>query len=192
MYEIDIPFNLLQASKRHSQCHWISGELPLHSAVVFKDHWSWSIQFIWWLKHASKWQIFKNIEHFNCGLDFNLTNLLIVRVLSYSPMLWRWGFSNDCLTTLMLKVSPNMLLENIKFKQPWTFLEAVLFTLLLCCVLPFYRSELYCSSQNWRQDPFQKWKLYWQTPACLISISGLIRILMRVIRLTNVKPCRCY
>ena len=26
--KIDIPFNRLQASKHHNQCHWISGELP--------------------------------------------------------------------------------------------------------------------------------------------------------------------
>ena len=45
------------------------------------------------------------------------------------------------------------------------------------------------SSQNWRQDLFQMWKLYprtW-TPSWLLSISGVIRILMRVIRLTNGK-----
>ena len=50
------------------------------------------------------------------------------------------------------------------------------------------------SSQNWRQDLFQMWKLYRRrrTPSWLLSISGVIRILMRVIRLTNGKPCRCY
>ena len=50
------------------------------------------------------------------------------------------------------------------------------------------------SSQNWRQDLFQMWKLYrrMRTPSWLLSISGVIRILMRVIRLTNGKPCRCY
>ena len=50
------------------------------------------------------------------------------------------------------------------------------------------------SSQNWEQDLFQKWKLYRRTPtpSWLLSISGVIQILMRVIRLTNGKPCRCY
>ena len=50
------------------------------------------------------------------------------------------------------------------------------------------------SSQNLRQDLFQKWKLYrrTRTPSWSLSISGVIRILIRVIRLANGKPCRCY
>ena len=50
------------------------------------------------------------------------------------------------------------------------------------------------SSQNWRQDLFQKWKLYRRTqrPSWLLSISRVIRILMKVIRLTNGKLFRCY
>ena len=49
-------------------------------------------------------------------------------------------------------------------------------------------------SQNWRQNMFQKWKLYrrTRTPSWLLSISGVIRILMWVIRPTNGNPCRCY
>ena len=109
----------------------------------------------------------------------------------------RWGFFIDCLMTLiilMLKVPPNMLPENIEFKPPWSFLEAVLFLLLLCCVFLFHWSELYHSSEKWRQDLFQKWKLYWpmQMPSWLLSIIGLIRIIIRVIRLASGKSCRCY
>ena len=68
--------------------------------------------------------------------------------------------------------------------------------IVLCLPLPSVRhwSFISKSSENWRQDLFQKWKLYRRTwtPSCLLSISGVIRILMRVIRLTNGKPCRCY
>ena len=113
----------------------------------------------------------------------------------YPPMLFlrRWKIFIDCLTTL--KVPPNMLPEKIEFKPPWKFLVAVLFTLWLCCVFQFHWSELYRSSQNWRQDLFQKWKLYnrqMRTSSWLLSTSGVIQILMRVIRLTNGKPCRYY
>ena len=132
------------------------------------------------------------VKHFNCSLDFNLT--FIDWQSCCPPMLFwrRCKFFIDYLTTSKLKVPSNMVLENIEFKPPWTFLEAVLFTLWLCCVFPFHRSELHPSSQNSRQDLFQKWKLYQQmgSPSWLLLISGLI--LMRVIRLSNGKPCRCY
>ena len=59
---------------------------------------------------------FKNIKHFNCSLDFNLTHLLTVGVmLSSNAFLEEVKiFFIDCLKTSMLKVPPNMLLENIE------------------------------------------------------------------------------
>ena len=60
---------------------------------------------------------FKNINHFNCSLDFNLTHLLTVEVmLSSNAFLEEVKiFFIDCLTTSMSKVPPNMLPENIEF-----------------------------------------------------------------------------
>ena len=73
----------------------------------------------------------------------------------------------------------------------------VIHIVMVLCLSPpsvWYLSFISKSSQNWRQDLFQMWKLYrrTRTPSKLLSISGVIRILMRVIRLTNGKPCRCY
>ena len=60
--------------------------------------------------------------------------------------------------------------------------------------MPSPSLDIYRSSQNRRQDLFQKRESYrrTRTSSWLLSISGLIQILMRVIRLTNVTPCRCY
>ena len=60
---------------------------------------------------------FKNIEHFNCSLDFNLTRLLTVGVMLSSNVFMEEviSFFNDCLTTSMLKWPLNMLPENIEF-----------------------------------------------------------------------------
>ena len=60
---------------------------------------------------------FKTIKHFNCSLDFNLTHLLTVRVMSSTNAFLEEVifFSIDGSTILMLKVPPNMLPENIKF-----------------------------------------------------------------------------
>ena len=73
----------------------------------------------------------------------------------------------------------------------------VIHIVIVFCLRPpsvWHLSFISKSSQNWRQDLFQKWKLYrrTRTPSWLLSISGVIQILMRVIRLTNGKPCRCY
>ena len=60
---------------------------------------------------------FKNIKHFNCSFDFNLTHLLTVGImLSSNAFLEEVIFVFiDCLSTSMLKVPPNMLPENIEF-----------------------------------------------------------------------------
>ena len=59
---------------------------------------------------------FKNIKHFNCSLDFNLSHLLTVGVmLSSNAFLEEANYLFiDCLTS-MSKVPLNMLLENIEF-----------------------------------------------------------------------------
>ena len=68
--------------------------------------------------------------------------------------------------------------------------------IVLCLPLPsvWHLSFILKSSQNWRRYLFQKRKLFRRTriPSWLLSISRVIRILMRVIRLANGKPCRCY
>ena len=56
---------------------------------------------------------FKNIKYFNCTSDFNLTHILTVGVMIL--FLEEVISFIDCLTTSMLKVSPNMLPENIEF-----------------------------------------------------------------------------
>ena len=49
------------------------------------------------------------IKHFNCSLDFYLTDLLTIRVmLSSNAFLEEVNFFFFSLTTLMLKVPPNM------------------------------------------------------------------------------------
>ena len=60
---------------------------------------------------------FKNIKRINSSLDFNLTHLLTVEVmLSSNALLEEVNIVfNDCLATSMLKVPPNILLENIEF-----------------------------------------------------------------------------
>ena len=73
----------------------------------------------------------------------------------------------------------------------------VIHIVMVLCLHPpsvWHLSFISKSSQNRRQDLFQMWKLYqWTwTPSCLLSISEVIRILIRVSRLTNGKPCRCY
>ena len=72
----------------------------------------------------------------------------------------------------------------------------IIHVVIVFCLPPpsvWHLSFISKSSQNWRQDLFQMLKLYrrTRTPSWLLSISGVIRILMRVIRLTNGKPCRC-
>ena len=62
--------------------------------------------------------VFKNIKHFNCSLDFNLTHLLTVGVMLSSNAFLEgvnFFFYIDCLKTLMLKVPLNMSPENIEF-----------------------------------------------------------------------------
>ena len=61
---------------------------------------------------------------------------------------WRRGFFNDCLTTLMLKVPPNMLPENIEFKATMNNSESRGIHIIIVGVFTFHRSELNCSSQN--------------------------------------------
>ena len=64
---------------------------------------------------------FKNVKHFNCSLDFNLTHLLTVGVSEVGVMLSSNAFFeeviffSDCLTTSVLKVPLNILPENIEF-----------------------------------------------------------------------------
>ena len=66
---------------------------------------------------------FKNLKHFNCSLDFNLTYLLTFGVMLSSNAVLEevifffffFFFFFDSLTTLMLNVPPNMLPENIEF-----------------------------------------------------------------------------
>ena len=60
---------------------------------------------------------FKNIIHFNCSLDFNLTHLLTVEViLSSNTFLEEVNICFiDCFTTSMLKVPLNKLPEKIEF-----------------------------------------------------------------------------
>ena len=60
---------------------------------------------------------FKNIKHFNCSLDFNLTHLLTVGTMIPSNAFLEEVifFFIDCLTTSMLKVPLNMLPETIGF-----------------------------------------------------------------------------
>ena len=124
---------------------------------------------------------FKNIKHFNCSLDFLFDTFI------------------DCRSHVILQCFFGGVIFFFHWHRcwklpPWIFLVAMLFTLWLCCVFPFHWSDIYRSSQNWRLDPFQKWKLYrqTQTPSWLLSISRVIRIWMRVIRLTSGKPCMCY
>ena len=138
-----------------------------------------------------------NIKHFNCSLDFNLTHLLTVGVMLSS---------NACLGDFF-----HCLFDDIDVESASKYVarkHQILTTMkisgscvnhtviVLCLPLPsiWHLSFISKSSQNGRQDLFQKWKLYrWtRTPSWLLSISGVIWILMRVIRLTNGKPCRCY
>ena len=59
---------------------------------------------------------FKNVKHFNCSLDFNLTHLVTVEVMLSSNAFWKViFFFTDCLTTSMLKMPLNRLPENIEF-----------------------------------------------------------------------------
>ena len=62
---------------------------------------------------------FKTIKHFNCSLDFNLTDLLMSESC-HTPMLFLEEvnfFFIDGLTISMLKVPPNMLLETLNFNH---------------------------------------------------------------------------
>ena len=60
---------------------------------------------------------FQEYKTFNCSLDFNLTHLLTIGVMLSSNAFFGGGefFFIDCLTTSMLKVPLNMLLENNEF-----------------------------------------------------------------------------
>ena len=135
---------------------------------------------------------FKNKKHFFCSLDFYLTHLLTVGVMLSSNAFWEEVIFFS-LTLSMLKVPPNMLPENILTTMNISGIHIVI---VLRLPLPsvWHLSFISKSSQNWRQYLFQKWKLYrrMRTPSWLLSISGVIQILLRVIRLTNGKPCSCY
>ena len=100
---------------------------------------------------------FQNYKIFNCSLEFNLTHLLTIWVMSSSYVFWRrwiffffffFFFCIGGLTISMLRVPPNMLRENIECLPPWIFLVVVLFTLWLFCVFSLHRSDIYRSSQN--------------------------------------------
>ena len=128
----------------------------------------------------------KTIKHLNCSLDFTLTHLLPVWVMSSTNAFWRrWFFFHWRFDDIDVESASKYVARKHRI---------LIFTLWWFCFFPLHRSDIYPSSQNWRQDLFQMWKLYRRprTPSWLNSISGVIRILMRVIRLTNGKPCRCY
>ena len=63
---------------------------------------------------------FKNIKHVNRSMDFNFTYLLTVEVMLSSMFFMEevYFVFTDCLTTSMLKVTPNMLPKEIEFKPP--------------------------------------------------------------------------
>ena len=146
---------------------------------------------------------FKTIKQFNCSLDFNLTNLLTVWVMSSSnafldvifffffffffPFYWRFdGIDVESTSKYVAGKHRTLTTMNISGSR--------VIVIVLCLLPPsvWHLSFISKSSQNWRQDVFQMWKLYrWmRIPFWLLSISEVIRIL--IIRLTNGKPCRCY
>ena len=150
---------------------------------------------------------FKNIEHFICSLDFNLTHLLTFGViLSYNAFLekvifffffffffFHWLFDDiDVENASKYVVGQHRILTNMNISG----IRVIHIVIVLCLPFPsfWHLSFISKSSQNWKQILFQKWKLYrrTRTPSWLLSIIGVIRILIRLIRLTNEKPCRCY
>ena len=139
------------------------------------------------------------MKHFNCSLDFNLTHLLTVGVILSSNafleaviFFFHWLFDDiDVESASKYVIGKYRILTTMNICGSYV----IQIVIVLCLPLPsvWHLSFISKSSQNWRQDLFQKWKLYrrTRTPSWLLS-SGIIRILMKVIRLTNGKPCRCY
>ena len=143
---------------------------------------------------------FKNIKHFNCSLDFNFTHLLTIGVMLFSNaffgggvFFFHWLFDDlDVESASKYVARKHRILTTMNISGN----RVIHIVIVLCLPLPsvWHLSFITKSSQNWKQDLFQKWKLYrrTRTPIWLLSVSRVIRILMRVIRLTNWKPCRCY
>ena len=143
---------------------------------------------------------FKNIKYFNCSLDFSLTRLLTVGVMiSFNAFLkevifFHWPFDDIDVESASKYVARK---HRISTTMNSSGSRVIHIVIVLCCLpLPsvWHLSSVSKSSQNWRQELFQKWKLYWRTPtpSWLLSKSGVIRIFMRVLRLINGKPFRCY
>ena len=146
---------------------------------------------------------FKTIKHLSCSLDFNLTHLLTVWVMSSTNAFLEEEhfFFIDGSTISMLKVDQSATKYVAEKHRILTTMNIsgsrVIHIVMVLCLPPpsvWHLSFISKSSQNWKQHLSQMWKSYrWtRTPSWLLSISGVIRILMKVIRLTNGKPCRCY
>ena len=136
-FKNNFSFNLIRASNRHSQSHWISSEIP-HSQLSYLK----VIEFDQYRLHGG-WLISKNLKPFNCSLDFNLTHLFTVSLKLFSDVFGGEDFSMTVWRHWCWKWLQNGCRKKIKFKPPWTFLKAELFTLLLCCAFSFHRSEFY-------------------------------------------------
>ena len=104
------------------------------------------------------------------------------------------SYTGTCHVILLAKLHDMYLYKTTTFPhQPLRSKVAVLHRFYcIHIVFAFHRSKLYCTSQNWRQDLFQKSKLYRRMHSWSLSLRRLIQILMRVIWLTNGKPRRCY
>ena len=143
---------------------------------------------------------FKNLKHFNCSLDFNLTYLLTFGVMLSSNAVLEevifffffffffWQFDDidvECASKYVAGKHRILTTMNISGSC------VIHIVIVLRLPLPSVRHLSFISKsfQNWRHDLFQKWQWDRQTrtPSWLLSISGVIRILMRVIRLTNGK-----
>ena len=144
---------------------------------------------------------FKTIKHFKCSLDFNLTHLLTVWVMSSSNVFLKgvifFPFFTNGLT-IDVESASNYAAGEHRILTTMDISGSVISTLWLFCVFPLHRSHIYRSSKNHLKiegrvsSKCEQLYRRTRTPSWLLSLSEVIRILMRVIRLTNRKPCRCY
>ena len=94
---------------------------------------------------------FKNIKHFKCSLNFNLTHLLTVGVMLSSNAFLEEviyffhllfdNFDVECASKYVARKHRILTTMNIS-------VSCVIHTAILCCVFPFHRSDIYRSSQN--------------------------------------------
>ena len=137
---------------------------------------------------------FKTIKHFNCSLDFNLTHLLTVWVMSSTNAFleevnfFHWRFDDiDVESASKYVAGKHRILTTMNISGS-RVMYIVMVVSSSSIGLTFIVHLKIISKLKAGSVP----NVWTRTPSWLLSISGVIRISMRVIKLTNGKPSRCY